>query len=420
MRIIFHNPHSSLVIGKTLLDFILRIHSYKKYSYLLDYIRQSRNDFAFYIDNHDSSLPSIAARIIPAKVEVYLWMIVNKINPLKVKLVWNIDELKKDDIFFSFSLKNLDTNYSGTDNIFNKKFLKIFHITHFVQNTSLIAENAKRLQINFFVAENNLSKNSKYFKKYLSFYKKDVYTLPFVAQKRFKKINNFNNRINKCLATGTVVNITKTGNPSDFKDFRKFYKTDVLQPIRNEILQKKDELKDIIDCSIGELYEKELKRTSSKNLLQKLFAKLYNALFATKRSYFKFDIVERYNSYKMFINGEEINDLPGIGFVEGMACGAAYIGQISDMYTDLGLVPGVHYIGYNGTLNDLKRKIRYYQTHSKKLEKIAEAGHAFVINNFTEKSVARKFFSDLKDLSEQYKKKKYKTDQLEFKCSFVK
>ena len=45
----------------------------------------------------------------------------------------------------------------------------------------------------------------------------------------------------------------------------------------------------------------------------------------------------------------------GIGFVEGMACGSAYIGLDDPMYKDIGLIPGKHYIIY-GTLEDLKSR----------------------------------------------------------------
>ena len=54
----------------------------------------------------------------------------------------------------------------------------------------------------------------------------------------------------------------------------------------------------------------------------------------------------------MFVVPEEANDLPGIGFVEGMACGSAYIGLDDGMYKDIGLIPRKHYITYDGTLED--------------------------------------------------------------------
>ena len=47
-------------------------------------------------------------------------------------------------------------------------------------------------------------------------------------------------------------------------------------------------------------------------------------LLVGKREYYKFDIVKLFNGYQMFVCPEEICDLPGIGFIEGMACGCLY------------------------------------------------------------------------------------------------
>ena len=102
-------------------------------------------------------------------------------------------------------------------------------------------------------------------------------------------------------------------------------------------------------------------------------------------------MVEKFNEYKMHIVGEEILGVPGIGFVEGMACGSAYIGLDSPMYRDLGLIPGVHYITYDGTKEGLRSTVEYYQKpeHQAELEQIAKTGCEFVRNNFRGDKVAR-------------------------------
>jgi spore maturation protein CgeB len=77
------------------------------------------------------------------------------------------------------------------------------------------------------------------------------------------------------------------------------------------------------------------------------------------------------------------------------------------MYQDLGLVDGIHYIGYDGTLDDLIFKIRYYQKHEEELERIASNGYNFVIQNFNEEKVASDFFAAL---HEQARYKTFKND----------
>ena len=113
-------------------------------------------------------------------------------------------------------------------------------------------------------------------------------------------------------------------------------------------------------------------------------------------------MVEAFNSYKMCIIGEEILGIPGIGFVEGMACGCAYIGLDSPAYRDWGLVPGIHYITYNGSKEDLRKVIEYYQMdeHQEELEKIAETGCKYVRENFSGETVAGNL---IKQLEEQQK-----------------
>ena len=106
-------------------------------------------------------------------------------------------------------------------------------------------------------------------------------------------------------------------------------------------------------------------------------------------------MVDKFNDYKMFVCPEEIIDLPAIGFVEGMACGTAYIGKLSAMYTDLGLIDRKHYIGYDGTFEDLLDQIKYYQNNSDELQEIARNGQKFVQENFNADSVSSRLITHL-------------------------
>ena len=110
----------------------------------------------------------------------------------------------------------------------------------------------------------------------------------------------------------------------------------------------------------------------------------------------------------MCIVGEEILGVPGIGFVEGMACGCAYIGLESQVYSDYGMQAGVHYIGYDGSLEDLKRVIQYYQMdeHQAELEKIAKTGCEYARTHFNGDAVAEKLIHDLIKEQEKWIKNK--------------
>ena len=121
-----------------------------------------------------------------------------------------------------------------------------------------------------------------------------------------------------------------------------------------------------------------------------------------QKKYFSFDMVEKYNDYKMFICPEDINGSYGIGTIEGMACGCAMIGWDYGAFEDMGMEVGKHYISYDGTMEDLIAKIRYYQKpeNQTELENIAKAGCAFVRENFSQEKVAQNFYETLKKISE--------------------
>lgn len=409
--LIFNNPHTKNFFWQTVADFILRNNISKrsqKYKYILDYLWKNNLYFWLFINYQESSLPNFMKNKILLKLEIYLWLLIKKINPFRVKLYDNLNKINKSDIFFSFSLKILDTEYNWIDDITNKDFIKLFHFTHYVQNTSLIEKNFSRLKWDFIIAENNLS-NSKYFKYFFKNYKKNVYTLPFTFGNRYKNINDFKNRKNLCISVWAVINI------NDYKwlfeDFYSFYNTDTLQPIRKEVLDKEKELFAYID-TINSEFKLEYKWD--------LLNKIKKLLFWMKHSYFKFDIVKKFNNYKMFICWEEINDLPWIWFIEWMACWCAYIWKIDSMYTDLWFIPWIHYIWHNWTLEDIIEKISYYQKNESELEKIAKTWYEYVIENFSWERVADIFYKDLLKLSEDYKNSWYIKNNLNFNCSFIK
>jgi len=126
--------------------------------------------------------------------------------------------------------------------------------------------------------------------------------------------------------------------------------------------------------------------------------------------------VQKYNDYKMFVSPEELVGLPSVNVFEGMACKCAFIGINDPIYTDIGMIPGVHYIDYNGDFSDLVEKIRHYQNHPQELKKIAEEGYNFVKRNFNKKSIADVFWDDLEKISRNFSDNK----EVDIICSFVK
>lgn len=181
------------------------------------------------------------------------------------------------------------------------------------------------------------------------------------------------------------------------------------QPARKFVKDNPDFFKDTVDCYSSDYLEDNagLAYKKGENPLIRLYKKFYNLTHVGKqKKYFSFNMVEKFNDYKMHLLGEEILGVPGIGYVEGMACGSAYIGLDSPMYRDLGLIPGVHYITYDGTKEGLRKTVEYWQRpeNQDELEQIAKRGCEYVRKNFCGKKVAENLMTALKKQQSEWRK----------------
>jgi glycosyltransferase involved in cell wall biosynthesis len=426
MRLIFHNPQG-FWYKSTLSHFLNRKKSPDKYEHLFDYAYKLKRIYV-YIDKTNPAF------IYPPALELIIWILINKLNPFKFRIIRKLEELHSDDVLISFLYEHFN-NQSGKFGYPRKRLIKAFknckafkviHLTHYGYNVDIGARNAQSAGIDLFVSENNLFKNSQFFRQFFKWYEKDVYALPFVPKARFVKSNKFGQRINKAIATGTITL------PMNDRHFIEFFNDDKLQPMRNEIYKNSNGIKNYIDSYITDIKDfgfLENETTSLMNVFSRIcipasilssrnidILKYFINYFViypfriirlarrktTKesikmdRNYYKFDIVKSYNDYKMFVVPEEAIGLPGIGFVEGMACGAAFVGLRDPMYSDLGLIDGKNYIGYDGTLEDMIAKIAYYQRHEKELAIISENGYNLVRDKFAGPKVSKDFIEELK------------------------
>ncbi len=400
MRLCFYNPQAvQSILGDTLISRIFRtnkkqIKSLCKLDYFLDVLKNKNIDTAIVVDGTSTSLFSAVRqskkfnKIFIIKIlsyfEIYFWCILNKINPLKQKIIFNLNKLDlNNDLLFGFGAL---TNVFFEKNRVNKSFFKLFngkkiiHLNHYFLDTKNLVQNFNKVKPNLYISEADLSKND-YFKYF--FKNKKVYILPYILRDRYILKKKFKNRKNICLALGTSTVFDKS---DIYKDFCNFFKTNTLQPMRNEIYLNRNKITKFIDNYVY------FGKSNSKLSFLK---KIVNLKKVNK--YFSFDVVSKFNNYKMFVSPEELIGMPSINFVEGMGCGCAYFG-LKDFYKDLGLIDGVNYVAYNGTLDDLIKKIDYYQKHNKKLEKIAKNGYDFVRKNYNKEVVVEKFLNDMKKM----------------------
>ena len=387
MRIVFVNLHANEFLVKTLNKFIFKQSVAIKHKYILDYLL-SRDDVEVcsFINKRGLSLSySTRNRFLQSFrfLDHRITMHKNGIPMSKIKVLKHEEEIRHDDLVILYQI-------FGPQFEFDKRpdaFIAVSQL-HFALSASAMMEKvAPDLMFN----ESNMQQRFVGFNEYFGWFHKQYMVIPFVFAPRFKVIKPFAERQNKAVSVGTV---TYPGY------LIKYYGHDCLQPARKQVYDNARELTPWVDCFNSDYLEddKLSKHSANDSKLVRTFKRLHDKFFVGhQKKYYSFDMVEKFNDYKMCIVGEEIVGLPGIGFVEGMACGCAYLGQTVGYYEDYGMKEGVHYIGYDGTLDDLKAKITYYQQpeHQQELETIARTGCEFVRSHFNGPAAAESLLNNL-------------------------
>lgn len=321
-------------------------------------------------------------------LKTWIWMACSGISIRKVSILKSLEELNPDrDVLIAFPFLSFTENMHSPKSIISQYIgIKALHLSHYFSFTKHIGSYINHLKNSFCLAEVDLRKNPLY-QAYIK--QSDLYILPFALRKRYQKKTPFLERKPLCFSSGT----RQSCSPDfAYKGFIDVFKVDYVHVLRDEIARNKEELKGLIESYIYDFDE-----TSSepaKGFFPKWKNKILRTIRLDRRNFFSFDIVEKYNEYQLFVSPEEESGTPSINFIEGMACGCAYLGR-PEFYDSLGMIPGVHFIGYNGTLPDLLTKIHYYQKHPEESAQIAEAGRNFVLANFQPGKIADDFWNHL-------------------------
>lgn len=399
MRIVFVNLHSDWMLLKTASVFIFKFSPAIKHGYLLKYLLEHHEfEVCNYINERGFSLLTKGNKILLKFLNLFSgienrWILKkNNIAPSRIKVITRPTEIRSDDIVITYNI--LSQNYVGLEKINAFKALCFMHFHgRQVDNKSI-----KNAGIDCYFNEADLSKTSKLYQTYYTEQRPWV-IIPFVFAQRFEVKKKFAERLNKAFSVGTITY-------KQHVEYLNVYGESCLQPMRKLIKDNQEYYQDTIDCYSEDYLEgnegKKVKNTDNK--LIAVYKKMYNRFHTgQQKKYFSFDMVEKFNDYKMCIVAEEALGLPGIGFVEGMACGCAYIGIDSPMYRNYGLVPGTHYIAYDGTKEGLRKIIKYYQSpeHQEELERIAQKGCEFVHKNFQGDVVAEHLIKELVRLRDE-------------------
>ena len=378
MRVVFVNLHGNEFLLKTLNKIVFRQSVAIKHKYLLDYLL-NRDDVEVcsYINRKGFSMSYSHAETFRwlRFVEHRIALKCNGIDVKKITVLKRESDLRPDDIIILYNYYRNQLEFAQ-----RPQGLLAVSMIHFGTANAPVL---KQLQPDVMYNEASFQHGSKIFEYFYGWYKNRFITIPFVFADRFKAKIPFSERKNMAVSVGTVTymhNITE------------IYGDPCAQPARKQVKDHAEELSDIIECRNSDYLEDDKsKDVKSRNPILRFYNQLYNKFFTGhQKQYYSFNMVDKFNEFKMCIVGEEIMGIPGVGFVEGMACGCAYIGQNKGYYEDYGMQEGIHYIGYDGTLTDLRNKIEYYQRpeNQKKLELIAETGCKFVHENFNGEAIA--------------------------------
>ena len=394
MRIVFVNLHGNEFLVKTLNKYIFKQSVAIKHKYFLDYLL-SREDIEIcsYINKRGLSLSYTTKnrflqsfRFLEHRIVMYK----NGISQKRIKVLKSEDEIRHDDLIIMYQIFGHEFDFKNRPD----SFIALSQL-HFTLDQHAVIE---KLRPDLIYNESNMQKRFVAFDEYFGWFDRQYLVIPFVFAERFKPIKPFAERLNKAVSVGTITYPLY---------LLKYYGTQCLQPTRKQIYDNAEELKPWVDCNNSDYLaeDKPLNTNASANPLRKFINRLHDKFFlGHQKKYYSFDMVEKFNDYKMCVVGEDITGLPGIGFVEGMASGCAYIGQTVGYYEDYGMKEGVHYIGYDGTLEDLKAKISYYQQpeHQQELESIANAGCEYVRSHFNGNAAAESLLNNLLEAQQRW------------------
>lgn len=398
IKVVLYRPHTTIWFKNPVRNVIKKTTLPTKYGVLLDYLCQA--DVKLHLSTRLSAQRGWRAAMarVKERLELLAWCVLNHIPLSRVSIISTARALDGMDVLFIMHYGNLTAETPAdalacralAEYLAPRPVLKVVHMTHYAYCPTLGATNLAVLQPDLLVAENNLQRNSPFFNRYFGALPSAFRCLPYTPAPRFRQTQPFEGRINKIVVTGSITYKMRNA------EFNDYYHTDELQPMRRILFNEKDKYLDEMDCLVSDLNAS--RDASAPAAPRSFFARAWARLTYQhpQARYYGKNIVDIYNSYTMFAVPEEICDLPAIGCVEGMMCGAAYFGVDDPMYTDLGLQPGVHFVAYDGTPEGLMARVRHYQQHSAELRAIAETGKRFVESALNSTKVYSEFLEDLR------------------------
>lgn len=382
------NPHADDFTKTPVSFWLVRRRGLGKYAYLIDEPAETGAFIDVLIDGTVSSLFGQGwfakiprwIRLLLLRVEVAFWLHINNLTD-KVTVHWSPETIADRSILYVFSYKNCVGAFKKRQAIIERFQIKLVNLSHYFIRTKEKADNIASLTNVTLTSESDLRLNSYFNHFFIAPY--PFIVLPFAINSRFALKIPISERMGICAATGSFHNLQNEMPVKYYLDFIGFFKTDTYHPVRKLLFEHRVELNSWLDCRISKYREMDEKKAAFKKML------MIPYLDVLQTKYFSFDMVDFFNNHQYAIVGEEASGSPTIGFFEGMACGCVMLGQQGSFYEGLDLIPGVHYLEHNGTIESIRKVIEETSANPARKAQISQSGLNYVMINCRPQSVWR-------------------------------
>ncbi|MFM6994749.1 MAG: glycosyltransferase [Sediminibacterium sp.] len=282
-----------------------------------------------------------------------------------IEFIFSIEDLnRKCDVLLNFNSHLGRTEFSQR----LKKFdgLKIYHVNDYFWNQpgSELNKLFESIGVDYLIGYASHDKHCKYFQDTFKNYIGKVIPLPFGYSDRFKNIVPFNERKYKAVALGSVNPLRPLEYPVEkFRESANFFPDESwFHKFRRKLVLQKANIEPFIDSMLPE------------------FPRIKD---------FNYDLVKKFNEYRMFVSDESIFNFPPAKYFEGPACGSVLFCADHDCNKEFGFIDSVNCVMYKeDDINDLTEKISYYMQHENELLNIQKQGYNYVTSKFSHRQVA--------------------------------
>jgi Glycosyl transferases group 1 len=359
-RVAIHNIHE-----------IPNLFSIGIHNYVIDLLRNGDVNILFF---------DISSRYFSKKWVLNFYLYFRSYSKIKgwnipwnnIKIVFSVERLNREcDVLLNFNSHLGSTQFPRCLRKFQG--VKIYHVNDYFWNrpgselNDLLVSNGVDLLMGY----SRHDKYCSYFQKTFSNYSEKLIAVPFGYSDRFKNYIDFRSRLTKCIAMGSV-------NPMEMKDY------DVVN------------YREVANFFPSEKWMHKFRRDLVINVDS--FGTNLDSMLPVFPQYkdFRYNIVEKFNEYKMFVSCESIYNFPPAKYFEGLACGSVLICSDHECNKDLQLLDGVNCIMYiQNNLNDFRDKLTYYVENHELLPDIQLEGLKLAVNSFSHKQIANNLIKDI-------------------------